>query len=310
MEFPGFILRFIEYAGLFGLLAGVPVLITVLSGSRRPAGYFAVMGLLLTSGFAIWRELLQPPPPPPPAPPPAIVLKKLGPVEEPPPPPPPPPEPEPEPPPPEPSKPVPVKKCANEVMVSRLDPGTRRLNVTACGADAKKARETVIAEAFGNGQRGARRDDFHRFPAGWRAAVTDAVSDTVKEISEKTSPRGVTIEAYIALDEFTQQLRAIGFAGKEIRPSFRIDNAGILGSVTPSEMEQVILDRLKRQSRYAVSGGFYADSKLIRDEVRNLDVLHKQVRYILDVTDLVPLRASEEAEEHLYVIRVQLGASD
>jgi len=312
---PAVIGRLIEYGALFGGLAGAPLLILFLAKSRKPMGWVAGLALIVTIAIAAWRENNLPPPPPPPEPPkeepapqpPPLTIRKMGPVEEPPPPPSPPPEPVAATVPAEPAKPV-AKKCQNEVSVSRLDPYTKRLEVRVCAADAKSARETLVGEAFANAQRGAKKEDFLRFKARWKETIAEAVSDAVKAGTPETGPRGSVLEGYVAVDDFAVQLRALGFSDRDVRPSFKFEND--LSIITTTELEQVILDRLRKQSNYSLSGGIFADPKLLKDEIRNLDVIHKQVRYILDVTDLLDVGSSGNSEEYLYVIRVKLGASD
>ncbi len=313
---PAVIGRLIEYGALFGGLAGVPLLILFLAKSRKPMGWVAGIALLVTAAFAVWRENNLPPPPPPPEPPkeepapppPPLTIRKMGPVEVPAPPPPPPlPEPVPVTVPAEPAKPV-TKKCQNEVSVSRLDPYTKRLELKVCAADAKSARETLVGEAFANAQRGAKKEDFLRFKARWKETIAEAVSDAVKAGTPETTARGAVLEGYVAVDDFAVQLRALGFSDRDVRPGFKFENE--LSIITTAELEQVILDRLRKQSNYSLSGGIFADPKLLKDEIRNLDVIHKQVRYILDVTDMLDVGSGGTSEDYLYVIRVKLGASD
>lgn len=306
---PPILTRLLEYGALFGLLAGVPLLVLTLARTRRGSGPVAVLALILTLAYAWWREMNLPPPAPPAAPPP-VILKKKGPVAVPEPPP-PPPEPEPEsPPPPELEKPKQVKKCGHEVIYSKLDGYSRRLEVKVCGADEKAARETVIAEAFAHAQRGARREDYLGFKARWRGTIAEAVSDAVKAEKPENTPRGTVLSAYVAVDDVARQLRALGFAERNVRPGFRIANEQAITVISMPELEKVILDSLRKQSNFTLSGGIFADPRLLKDELRNLNVVHRQVRYILDVTDMLDVGGDGDTQEYLYVLNVKLGASD
>jgi len=118
------------------------------------------------------------------------------------------------------------------------------------------------------------------------------------------------VQGYVALDEVPRQPRALGFSDRSVQAGFRIDNMDTIAIITSTELERVILEKLKKQSNYSLSGGIYGDPKVLKDELRNLDVVHKQVRYILDVKDMLDVGASEDTEEYLYVLTVKLGASD
>ncbi len=315
--FPDYFIRILEYGALFGLLAGVPLIVLTLAKTRKASGPVAVIALLITLGYAWWRES-QPPPPPPPAPepvvvPPPLTLKKMGPVEEPAPPPPPPP-PEPEPvaaaPEPEPAKPAAVKKCGYEILSSRVDAQTKRLEVKACGADARGAKDAVMGEAIANAQRGAKKDDYLKFKARWKETIAEAISDGVKISSTETTPRGTVVIAYVALDEVTRQLKALGFSDRFVQPGFKVDNMDTISTISSGDLERVIMEKLRKQSNYSLNGGIFADPKLLKDELRNLDVVYKQVRYIIDVKDMLDVGGSEDSEEYIYVLTIKLGASD